>query len=107
MELQEIGGQIVENAPYHEMSDHYCLFQDNPEKCDYIVHVGVMVGFTEMYETPETAGKMYYVVNMPNYGDMVEIAEIEDISDNPEITDYQVIPGISVISVEPWKIGLI
>jgi len=107
MTNQEIDGHIVEDAPYHDMSDHYCMFPECPEKCDYIVHVGVMVGFNEIYDTPETAGKMYYVVNMPNSADTLELQEIADMSDNPDISDFQVIPGISVISVEPYKVGLI
>lgn len=102
MTILEIDGRIVEDAPFHDMSDHGC---QNPDKCDFIVNVGVIVSFTELTETPETAGKVYFVVNMPDYGNMVELAEITDMSG--EWQTWKANPDIPVISVEPWKIGLI
>lgn len=105
MTMTEINGKIVEDAPYHDMSEHFCEFPADWDKCDYVIKIGSIVGFAESYENPDNYGKAYFVVNMPNCGDMVELSEITDMSGKYET--WKANPDIPVISVAPWKIGLI
>lgn len=105
MTMLEIDGKVVENAPYHEMGDHGCKFPNDTAKCDYVVKIGVIVSFREEYDNSDNYGKVYFVVNMPDYGNMVELSEITDMSG--EWTTWRANPDIPVISVEPWKIMLI
>jgi hypothetical protein len=81
--------------------DMYDLYDDGTTFIDldgFVVRVGTVVGFTEESETPETAGKSYLVVALPNLADMVDMCESTDEGDILDKT---------VISVEPWKIGAI
>jgi len=105
MSFQEINGQVVEDAPYHDMSDHACSFPEDQSKCDFIVHVGVCVSYTENYETQEMGDKVYMVVNMPDSANMVEMREITDMSG--QWPTWKANPDMPLISVEPWKIGLV
>lgn len=70
---------------------------------DFRVEIGTVVMFTEFCETPDTAGKMYVIREMPNCGDTLILSECL-IDDNGAPTD---ILRESTIEVEPWRIGAI
>jgi len=93
---------------YHDMSEHFCQFPLDPDKCDFQVEIGSLVGFREQYDesykTDKTV-KCYKVIALPNCADMVEMQEISDIS--VDCSQWTVNPDTPVISVEPWKIGLV
>lgn len=90
---------------YHDMSDHSCKFPLDQAKCDFVVEVGSMVGFREEYTTSDMSVKCYQVVGLPDNANMVEMQEISDISGN--WSEWTINPDAPVISVEPWKIGLV
>jgi len=71
----------------------------------FVVTVGTMVSFTEFYVTPDMPDLVYMVVDLPNCGDMVVMAEISVSPDNYEIWEF--VTTSPVISVEPWKIASI
>lgn len=79
-------------------------FQDNGGNT---VTVGEIVGYDEMFD--DGTGRLYVVVNILNYGDMVGMTEITDHSyDVEKKTDtYNFVDKDAVIHVEPWKIAAI
>lgn len=86
---------------FHDMS---CIC-DSPDKCDYIVEVGSIVGFREEYANSYNYANSYKIVGLPDLGNMVEMQEISDTSGH--WTEWQINPNKPIISVEPWKIGLV
>jgi len=77
---------------------------------DETLVVGSVVGYTEGWaKFINDYGVCYVVVGLPDLGNMVEMTEITDLSydDVTETCNYQIIDAKVVLSVEPWKIGLI
>lgn len=80
-------------------------FQDNN---GFIVDVGTIVGFEEMFDNSDNPEKSYIVVDLPNLGDMVVMSEVRYMYDESDMSDkWVVINPNDQISVEPWKIGAI
>lgn len=96
------------NTKFHDMSDHDCEYPYDQAKCEFVVQVGSMVGFREECDkeyTTDMMVKCYQVVALPDNANMVEMQEISDISLKWEF--WMINPDAPVISVEPWKIGLV
>jgi len=67
------------------------------------VGIGTVMQFTEFCSTPDNEDKYYVVLELPNCGNTVILAECL-IGDEGEVTDTL---RESHIEVEPWKIGAI
>jgi hypothetical protein len=68
------------------------------------VEIGTVVQFTEFCETPDTAGKYYVILKMPNLANTLILSEC-DIDDKGHVA--AIINPERTIEVEPWKIGAI
>lgn len=75
------------------------------------IEPGVMVGYREEWakeDEPDKWCASYIVVDLPNYGHMVEMTRIEFF--RPYVdgeSNYTVTDPNHIVSVEPWKIGAI
>jgi hypothetical protein len=88
------------------MRGHAMLSDTFTDNFGSICHVGDVVMWDETFVTSDTADKYYVVVNVINYGDMVEMTEISDWCLNKAKDGYESVTKINdeTISVEPYKI---